>query len=149
MSAPSEMMLANQDDSKIIEIFAKTIFVSDAYINTICRSTEILPQIPYQRQQTRADPEIQKIVDGGDQVNRIDVVFMGDGYTIEEREQFFDDMRRLTNDMFNGETFRSYLPLFNIWAVYVESAESGIGYNGPKDTAFRLYRSGMQFKQKK
>jgi len=71
---------------------------------------------------------------------------MGDGYTIDERDQFFDDIRRLTEDMFNGDTFRSYLPLFNIWAVYVASNESGIGYNGAKDTAFRLYRSAGQLR---
>lgn len=71
---------------------------------------------------------------------------MGDGYTAAERDQFFDDINRLTNDMFNGETFRSYLPVFNIWAIYVESAESGIGYDGPKDTSFRLYRSMGQLR---
>lgn len=91
-------------------------------------------------------PEIEKIVDGGDQRNRIDVVFMGDGYTSVERDQFFDDIRRLTEDMFNGSTFRSYLPLFNIWAIYVESVESGIGYNGAKDTPFRLYRQQGQLR---
>lgn len=146
VSAPPEMMLTNEDNSKIIEIFAKTLVVSEAYINSICRTTENLSRSRYPRQETRDGPEIQKIVDGGDQANRIDVVFMGDGYTADEREQFFDDIRRLTNDMFNGETFKSYLPLFNIWAVYVESAESGIGYNGPKDTAFRLYRSAGQLR---
>lgn len=98
------------------------------------------------QQQTTAAIEIQKIVDGGDQANRIDVVFMGDGYSAAERDQFFDDIRRLTNDMFNGDTFRSYLPLFNIHAVHVESEESGIGYNGPKNTPFRLYRSAGQLR---
>lgn len=100
----------------------------------------------FQKQQTREGPEIQKIIDGGDQANRIDVVFMGDGYTAAEHDQFFDDIRRLTDDMFNGDTFRSYLPLFNIWAVYIESVESGIGYNGPKDTPFRLYRQSGQLR---
>jgi len=71
---------------------------------------------------------------------------MGDGYTLEEREQFFDDIRRLTVDMFNGETFRSYLPVFNIWAIYVPSNDSGIGYNGAIDTPFRLYRQAGQLR---
>lgn len=71
---------------------------------------------------------------------------MGDGYTTDARDQFFDDILRLTDDMFRGETFRSYLPVFNIWAIYVESVDSGIGYDGPKDTPFRLYRSQGQLR---
>lgn len=146
VSAPPDMMLTLADDSKIIEIFSKTTFVAEAYFDTICKTKENLPKMSFPRQQTREGPEIQKIIDGGDQSNRIDVVFMGDGYTANERDQFFDDIRRLTDEMFNGDTFRSYLPLFNIWAVYVESNESGIGYNGAKDTPFRLYRSAGQLR---
>ncbi|ETV97074.1 hypothetical protein H310_09896 [Aphanomyces invadans] len=62
---------------------------------------------------------IQKIADSGDPKNCIDVVFTGDG------------------DMFTGNTFAQYLPLFNIWASYVPSAQSGIGVGGtPRDMAF-------------
>ena len=43
--------------------------------------------------------------------NRIDVVFMGDGYTAEERELHFADMERLVDDMWGDTTFASYLPL--------------------------------------
>lgn len=147
VSFPADFQQSSTDDSKIIEIFAKTLFVSDAYLDTICKTRESLETSSFDGQQaTAAAIEIEKIIDGGDQANRIDVVFMGDGYTAAEHDQFFDDIRRLTNDMFNGETFRSYLPLFNIWAVYVESEESGIGYNGPKNTPFRLYRSAGQLR---
>lgn len=138
--------MTTEDDSKIFEIYAKSLNILEAYVDSICKSKEFVPTLSKQKRQARAGVEIQKIVNGGDQANRIDVVFMGDGYTSDERDHFFDDIRRLTNDMFNGDTFRSYLPLFNIWAVYVESAESGIGYNGPKDTAFRLYRSAGQLR---
>lgn len=147
ISAPSEMGLNSSNLSKIVEIYAKTMHVLETYIDTICKTKELLaPAIAYKKRQARDGPEIKKIVDGGDQNNRIDVVFMGDGYTADERDQFFDDISRLTDDMFNGDTFRSYLPLFNIWAVFVESVESGIGYNGAKDTAFRLYRSAGQLR---
>lgn len=139
------MLLKSHDRSKIIEIFAKTLNVLETYVDSICRSKEIIPSLSFQKRQIM-DSNIEKIVDGGDQANRIDVVFMGDGYTAGERNQFFDDIRRLTTDMFNGDTFRSYLPLFNIWAVYVESVESGIGYNGAKDTPFKLYRSAGELR---
>ncbi|KAG4078964.1 hypothetical protein HA402_010916 [Bradysia odoriphaga] len=143
----SDEFLQNFDDSKIVEIFAKTIKVLDNHIESICNVREFVPALMHGKMQEIAETvEIEKIVYSGDQRNRIDVVFMGDGYTADERDQFFDDIRRLTEDMFNGDTFRSYLPLFNIWAVYVESVESGIGYNGAKDTPFRLYRQQGQLR---
>jgi hypothetical protein len=62
---------------------------------------------------------------------------------VDEKKKFFQDIERLTRDMFEGPTFVSKLPLFNVWAVFVESKESGIGVGGtPKDTAFGLYRDG-------
>jgi len=87
--------------------------------------------------------EVIKLVESGPSSNRIDLVFMGDGYTEAERTKFIGDMKRLTNDIFQGKTFSSYLPLFNVYAVYRASKESGIGKNNtPKNTAYRLYRLG-------
>lgn len=148
ISVPAEMSLNSQDESEIIEIFAKELNHLETYVDAICRTKESIPSAYslLRDEQTLDDPEIVKIVDGGDPANRIDVVFMGDGYTLDEREQFFDDIRRLTVDMFNGDTFRSYLPLFNIWAVFVASNFSGIGYNGAEDTPFRLYREAGQLR---
>ncbi|KAJ3415593.1 hypothetical protein HDV05_004644, partial [Chytridiales sp. JEL 0842] len=93
------------------------------------------------------DNDVVKIVDNGPPSNRIDVVFMGDGYTVNERERFFADMRRLTDDMFTGPTFVSTRPLFNIWAVFQPSQESGIGVGGkPRKTSFGLYRDGTELR---
>ncbi|DAZ93836.1 TPA: hypothetical protein N0F65_009344 [Lagenidium giganteum] len=90
---------------------------------------------------------IKKLVDSGDPKNRIDVVFMGDGYTANEQTKFFDDMARLTHDMFTGDTFAQYLPLFNIWGVFTPSSDSGIGVGGrPKNTPFGLYRDGTELR---
>ncbi len=87
--------------------------------------------------------EVITLVNNGPSANRIDLVFMGDGYTAAERDKFFADMQRLTNDMFVGHTFASYLPLFNVHAVFRPSQESGIGKNStPKNTAYKLYREG-------
>jgi hypothetical protein len=72
---------------------------------------------------------------------------MGDGYTLEERERFFSDIRRLTEDMWTGSTFASTRPLFNVWAVFKPSKDSGIGVGGtPKNTAFGLYRDGTELR---
>lgn len=92
-----------------------------------------------------AGDEIVKLVDSGLPENRIDIVFMGDGYTQDERSKFMDDMTRMTDDMFTGSTFAPYLPLFNVWALFRPSTESGLGTFGkPKNTAFQLYRQGTE-----
>lgn len=90
-----------------------------------------------------ASDEVVTLVDGGPSSNRIDLVFMGDGYTNSERAKFFDDIQRIVREMFDGDTYRSYLPVFNVHAVFRPSNESGIGTNNlPKDTAYGLYRDG-------
>ena len=61
--------------------------------------------------------EVVKIIDSGPAENRIDVVFMGDGYTLSQRDQFFADMNRLAKDMWSGDTFASVKPLVNVWFV--------------------------------
>lgn len=85
--------------------------------------------------------EVKTIVSQGPSENRIDLTIVGDGYTKEQKERFFQDAMRLTNDMFVGQTFASYLPLFNVHAVFVPSKESGLTDIERKDTALGLYRA--------
>lgn len=93
------------------------------------------------------EDEVRKLVDSGPDKNRVGIVFMGDGYTLAEREKFFGDMNRLVNDMFIGDTFESFLPLFNVYALFRPSRESGIGTQGKwRDTSFRLYRDGTELR---
>lgn len=103
------------------------------------------------RQRLRADSlqakpvwegsEVRTIVDQGPSENRIDLTIVGDGYTEAEKTRFFEDAKRLTDDMFIGQTFASYLPLFNVHAVFVPSNESGLSDVERKDTALKLHRS--------
>ena len=85
--------------------------------------------------------EVRTIVNQGPTENRIDLTIVGDGYTDAEKTRFFEDAKRLTDDMFVGQTFASYLPLFNVHAVFVPSKESGLTDTERKDTALKLYRS--------
>jgi hypothetical protein len=85
--------------------------------------------------------EMRVIRQQGPATNRINLTILGDGYTLNEREKFFEDVERTVRGLFETPTFRSYLPLFNVYAVYVPSTVSGIGDGSPKNTAFRLYRN--------
>lgn len=85
--------------------------------------------------------EVRTLVNQGPLNNRINLTIVGDGYTPEQKDQFFADAKRMTDDMFQGQTFASYLPLFNVHAVFVPSNESGLSDGDHKDTALGLYRS--------
>lgn len=50
--------------------------------------------------------------------------------TLDERDKFIADVRRLADEIVDDGTFQSTAPLFNFWAVFVPSAESGVGING-------------------
>ncbi|KAI9293183.1 hypothetical protein K502DRAFT_306742 [Neoconidiobolus thromboides FSU 785] len=96
---------------------------------------------------TDTTTEVRKLLNSGDPKNRIDVVFMGDGYQLSEKEKFFSDVDYLVKKLFEGVTFSSYFPIYNVWAVYVESKDSGITRaNIKKDTAFSLYRPGEELR---
>jgi hypothetical protein len=95
-----------------------------------------------EKQSASMTDEVRTLIDSGPAANRIDLVFMGDGYTEAEREKFHADINRLVDDMFLGTTFKSYLPVLNVHSVFRPSTDSGIGKGSPKNTAYRLYREG-------
>ncbi len=84
--------------------------------------------------------ELRTLVNQGDPKNRINLTILGDGYTESEKEKFFQDSQRITDDLFKENTFASYLGLFNVYAVFVPSKESGLSDRKKVNTAFGLQR---------
>lgn len=84
--------------------------------------------------------EVRELVTEGPATNRIHLTILGDGYTLQEKEKFFSDAERITKNLFSNDTFSSYLPLFQVHAIFTPSRTSGIGDGEAKDTAFGLYR---------
>ncbi len=58
--------------------------------------------------------------------NRIDLVFVGDGYTAAELDTFHQQVSSKWAELAAVEPFRTYRELFNVWAVDVVSRESGV-----------------------
>ncbi|KAI0035218.1 IgA peptidase M64-domain-containing protein [Vararia minispora EC-137] len=86
-------------------------------------------------------------VAGSGQSNRVDVAFFSDGYTLHEKEKFFEDVDFLVQAISSNQTFHTVSPLMNFWAAFTPSRESGVGVNGrPKDTPFGLYRDGTELR---
>lgn len=78
----------------------------------------------------------------GDLPNRIDVVFVGDGYTAAQQGLFQSDVDGIVAGMFAYEPFITYAPFFRVHAVEVVSNESGVD-NDPvqgisRDTALDM-----------
>ena len=93
------------------------------------------------------EADVRELVKQGPDNNRITITILGDGYTLAEKEKYFNDVNRIVNDLFKEVTFKSYLPLFNIYAVFVPSLDSGITDTKNRDTAFGLYRSPKNSKR--
>ncbi|MCB9758880.1 MAG: hypothetical protein H6739_03495 [Alphaproteobacteria bacterium] len=75
---------------------------------------------------------------------RLDMVFLGDGYTEAELPDFAADVDRMVAYLLSIEPYGAYTGLFNIWRVDAASAESGASHreNGQdvsRDTAYGCY----------
>lgn len=60
----------------------------------------------------------------------IDMVLAGDGYTASEQAKLVADIRSCYDYLFRTEPFCRYASWFNLFALHVESAESGISHPG-------------------
>jgi hypothetical protein len=70
--------------------------------------------------------EVDTIMYNGEPSNRIDIVFLGDGYTINDIALYASDVQDYVNFMFNSVTpYKEYSTYFNVYKVTVISQESG------------------------
>src|SRR3954471_1720609 len=73
---------------------------------------------------------MRSIITTGASANRIDMVFLGDGYTAPQiTTQYSSDIQKYLNYIFDDsaltQPFGRYEKFFNIWAVDVVSNQSG------------------------
>lgn len=83
--------------------------------------------------------KVVKLLDNGNHENKVDMVFLAEGYTAGQMDKFMGDARRFMDYMFEMEPYKDRKADFNIWAVESVSREDGtdIPQNGIwKDTAF-------------
>ncbi len=69
----------------------------------------------------------------------IDIVFVGDGYTIDDivSGQYSQNMNDAINHFFDIEPYRTYRNYFDVYIIYAISEESGISdHNTTKNTTF-------------
>ena len=69
--------------------------------------------------------EVRRIAGLGTPNKSVDLAFVAEGYTAEQMEKFYGDVKRLSAFLLKQEPFVRYAGRFNVWAVGVPSAESG------------------------
>ncbi|OPC77394.1 hypothetical protein B4N89_43565 [Embleya scabrispora] len=79
------------------------------------------------------DGAITSIVDNGPTADRLDIVFVGDGYTAAELERFHTDVRARWAEIVAVEPYTTYASLFNVWAVDAVSRQSGVSGDPSRD----------------
>ena len=91
---------------------------------------------------------VTTIINNGPTANRIDLVMLGDGYTIAELDEYADHVENVLEAFFVEEPLGAYATYFNVHRVEVISAESGVDepdYGIYRDTALdmRYYCNGI------
>lgn len=102
-------------------------------------STDIDPQNYFIIDESVPTFPVETIALNGKPKNKVDVVFLPDGYTTSEMDKFVSDVKRLTKALFNAKPFNKHEKDFNLYAVKVPSQEAGTDVPGEhlfKNTAF-------------
>jgi hypothetical protein len=101
--------------------------------------TEINPDNYFILNETPIQFETFEILKNGKPENKVDIVILAEGYTAFEMEKFREDVKRVTQYLFDEEPFKSEKEKFNVSAVLTPSPESGTDIPGEhiyKNTRF-------------
>lgn len=100
------------------------------------RHTQVPASAPLTRKEratVQDDGDVLPIVEAGASDTKVDVVFIGDGYTAAQQEDFHADVRTKWKEMAAVEPYAQYEDLFNVWAVDAHSQDSGVSGDPTSD----------------
>lgn len=95
------------------------------------------------REHASAPAPVIDIHVSGEPAGKVDIVVLGDGYSVAENDKFENDARRLVDNMFEIEPFKSRAGDFNVRAINPPAPKSGT--NRPSNGTFRHSPSGTTF----
>ena len=101
---------------------------------------EIDPSSMFIDKSPLVDNKVVKIQDNGGPTDKVDLVFIAEGYTESELDKFFNDAQRFSDALFACPPFDSCREDFNVWAVGTVSMDSGTSSSGTgiyKNTALK------------
>jgi len=104
--------------------------------------TTLDPENIYINREKRNEYPVTKILNNGAPAQKIDLVFVAEGYTSAEMDKFRKDVARFTDYLFQTQPYSARKNDFNVWAVECPSDESGVGIPGQniwKNTALKSH----------
>lgn len=72
------------------------------------------------------EAEVTILQQTGEPQQRVDVVFVAEGYTVTQKDKFLKDARRMMKALFSVKPFRTHRQWFNCYAAFVASPDSGV-----------------------
>ncbi len=78
------------------------------------------------RSELKPPGRVWTLVDSGPPATKVDLLVLGDGYTEAELPKFHADAKRMVDQLFATEPFKSRRGDFNVRAIDLPSAESGV-----------------------
>jgi IgA Peptidase M64/Peptidase M64 N-terminus len=70
--------------------------------------------------------EVIEIEKNGPPAEKVDLLILGDGYTVAERPKFETDAKRLVAHLFAASPFKERRKSFNVWGLCPPARESGV-----------------------
>ena len=72
--------------------------------------------------------DLQTVHQGGTTAQSLDIVLVADGFTADERDAFFLAAADTSQQLLAFSPYAEYASLFNVYALFVESAQSGASH---------------------
>ena len=122
-----------------IEILARNY---DTGLFELLFKTSLDPNSIYINREKLSEYPITQILNNGVSHQKVDLVFVAEGYTKDEMDKFRNDAARFTAFLFQTQPYSERKNDFNVWAVECPSAESGTdipGQNVWKTTALNSH----------
>jgi hypothetical protein len=107
------------------------------------------PQDMLVHQETAAYADyVVQIERNGDPAEKVDVLLLGDGFTVAEQDEFLEKAREMADVLFATSPFKERRSDFNIWALAPHADESGVSRpstgiyrDSPAGTSYDAFRS--------
>ncbi len=112
--APVQIIVRKRDAQNVFrEVWSTTVDPQDKYID---------------RSKPASSGRVITIEKNGDPAQKLDLAFLGEGYTAAELDKCEKDVRRLADGVFTYSPFKERRKDFNVWAVCSPSLESGVSH---------------------
>lgn len=107
-------------------------------------SQEIDPRsVDVIREAAPANLNIFKPIQNGDPQYKVDLVFVAEGYSTDEKDKFVRDLARMVDILFSHQPYKKHKVNFNVYGLYSPSQDSGC--DQPTHGVFKRTAMGATF----